>query len=113
MEQNNIIPIDLVTNTKNIIIYANLCGVKREDVEIEICGETIMIKGQRKQIMQEGFKTSQLLVGKIMTTVKLEQNIDPEKTIIEYEDGLLTIRLFIKEHKTYRFSLMNDYTVSE
>lgn len=113
MEQNNIIPIDLVTNTKNIVIYANLCGVKKEDIEIEICGETIIIKGQRQHIMQEGFKTSQFVVGKIMTTVKIEQNIDPEKTILEYENGLLIIKLSIKEHKTYKFSLDKDFVVTE
>lgn len=87
--------IDVNINYANDIytIYANLCGVERENIHLELTDRTLSIKANRENIGSDGFHNNEIIVGEIMRLIGLEHDVDGEEATSTYKNGLLTIKL--------------------
>lgn len=85
--------INTLIQEKQIIIYADLCGVEKEDVFIEVIGKTLRISAERKLKHSGGLHNDEIINGKIIKLIRLEQDVDPEKAKSKLENGLLIIEL--------------------
>lgn len=76
------------------LIEAEMPGLKDEEVEIEVHGGQLTIKGERKQ--EEKKQGEQMYIeersyGSFYRTVTLPQNANPDRITADYENGLLLI----------------------
>ena len=88
--------VDVHENKDNITVRAELPGMKKEEIEVTIVGDTITISGERKQEeeKQEGQTyRSERFLGRFQRSIALPAEVDPNQVQASYKDGVLTINL--------------------
>ncbi len=89
-------PINVLSSENEIIVQCEVAGVKREDIDLSITGETLVIKGSKKPCADEEtvrFHTQERGCGDFSRTIVLPDKVDAEKIEASLEAGILTIRL--------------------
>lgn len=87
---------DLSETEKEFLIKADLPGVKKEDVKIQVDGNQITIGGERKEEIEEGDAKkhhSEAFYGSFMRSFTLPQKIDEQNVSAEYRDGVLNVTI--------------------
>jgi HSP20 family protein len=78
-------------------LEAELPGVKKEDLEINIKDDYLVIKGEKKSFNEEKKKGQLIKVersfGSFYRTIALPSDIDKEQVNAELKDGLLHIEI--------------------
>jgi len=87
---------DLYEDRDTLYVKAELPGMKKEDIEVSLHGDTLSISGERK--VDEKFKDSEVyraerFVGRFQRTLTLPSQVQAESIKAQYKDGLLTITL--------------------
>ena len=88
--------INVLENTNNIFISADLPGVKEEDVSIEVGDDLITISGERKSELDEEGKNyyfKEVSSGSFIRTIPLPHLINKDKAEAELKNGILRIKL--------------------
>jgi HSP20 family protein len=88
--------VDVLENQHEIVLEAELPGIKKEDIDIELTGETLVLRGERKlQPVQRGeqFHRVERQYGPWQRTFRIEVPLDTQGVAASYEDGVLTVRL--------------------
>jgi HSP20 family protein len=78
------------------VITAEVPGMKTDDLEIKIEGDTLTLKGERKpHDLTEGasYHRRERATGTFQRSLTLPTKIDSEKVKATYKDGVLTITL--------------------
>ena len=88
--------LDLYEDKDNLIVKAELPGMKREEIEISVQDGTLVISGERKY--EETSKNSEpyrseRLFGRFHRTVALPKPVLSDKAKATYKDGILTVVL--------------------
>lgn len=78
---------------KKVTIYADLCGVKKEDILVELTGKTLRISAERNIKHNIGLHNDEITNGKIFKLIELETDIDGENAKSRFSNGLLIIEL--------------------
>jgi len=86
--------VDIEEQEDAYIVEAEIPGVKREDVNIELVGNELMITGELKERERKGIiRRSTRRVGRFEFRVTLPDQVDPEKIDASLNDGVLTVRV--------------------
>ena len=86
------LPLDAYITAEEIVIVANMPGVKPEKVEITIEGDTLTIKGERPAPLENvDYVLQDRSYGKFQRTLNINIPIDANKAEAKFEDGLLTL----------------------
>jgi len=89
-------PLNIYETKDELILKAELPGVKVEDLDISLEGDTLTIQGQRKPT-EENEKTSyhrrEIEAGSFSRALTLPIKVDPDKISAKLADGILTITL--------------------
>ncbi len=86
------LPLDAYITAEEIVIVANMPGVKPEHVEITIEGDTLTIKGERPAPLENvDYVLQDRSYGKFQRTLNINIPIDANKAEAKFEDGLLTL----------------------
>jgi HSP20 family protein len=86
------LPLDAYVTGEEIVILANMPGVKPEKVEITIEGDTLTIKGERPAPVENVDTVLQeRSYGKFQRTLNINIPVDANKAEAKFEDGLLTL----------------------
>ncbi|MBA7588437.1 Spore protein SP21 [subsurface metagenome] len=75
---------------------AELPGMKEEDIDISIIGDTLTIKGERKaesEVKEEEYYCCECSYGSCSRSIALPSNVDANKIEANYEDGVLEVSL--------------------
>ncbi len=89
-------PLDISETDEAFEVEAALPGVKPEDVEIQVHGDTVTIKGNAKEEAEEKGKDwlrRERRYGVFARSFTLPTDIDAEKASANFENGLLKLRL--------------------
>lgn len=92
--------VDIYETKDNLVVKAELPGVKPEEVEVNIVGDTLTLKGERKQekeVSEEGYYHRELAYGAFQRSLALPQMVDPGKVKATFKNGVLEIILPKKE----------------
>jgi HSP20 family molecular chaperone IbpA len=94
--------IDITQQDKQLIIYAALPGVKKENIKIEIREGKLILEGERKeaaqqQISNQGYRKVELSAGAFYRMIPLPEGVDENQSTASLQDGILEIRLLLKE----------------
>jgi HSP20 family protein len=99
-EENLSLPIDLVEDDQEYRLTAELPGLKPEDVDISISGNTLTIKGEFSE-EQEGERKNvhfrERRYGKFQRSTTLPSTVDADKIEASFENGVLKLSLPKKE----------------
>ena len=89
------IPMDIESREDAFMISALLPGLKPEEVDIQIAGETVTIQGEIK--LDEDEKTTWLLRerprGSFSRSLELPTGLDAENAKASFENGILTLHI--------------------
>jgi HSP20 family protein len=88
--------LDLLEDKDNLIVKAELPGMKREDIDISFHNGTLTLSGERKyEEKSEDTETyrSERFYGRFHRTLALPKPVLPEKVKATYKDGILTVVL--------------------
>jgi HSP20 family protein len=88
--------IDMFETENDVVIKAALPGMKAEDVEINITGEMITIKGQTKEkseVKEKAYHIREHRWGAFERSLALPTMVLSDKARAEFEDGVLVITL--------------------
>ena len=86
--------VDVEETEDAYVLEAELPGVKREDVNIEVSGNEIAITGEIKQREREGvLRRRTRRVGQFEFRVSLPGEVNPEGVDAKLNDGVLTVRV--------------------
>jgi HSP20 family protein len=86
--------VDVYQDNDQFTVYAELPGLKKEEIEISLDGDTLTISGERKQEgnAKEGFH-SERYFGKFQRSLTLPVPVNSEKVNATYKDGILKVTL--------------------
>ena len=88
------LPVDVYSTPEEIVIQAAFPGLKPEDVEITLEGDTLVIRGQLPQKLENvDYLFHELPAGKFVRVLSLNVPTDPDKAEARFEDGLLTLTI--------------------
>jgi HSP20 family protein len=86
------LPLDAYITSEEIVVVANMPGVKPEHVEITIEGDTLTIKGERPAPLENvDYVLQERTYGKFQRTLNINIPVDANKAQAKFEDGLLTL----------------------
>jgi HSP20 family protein len=89
------IPVADIEETEDAwIVEAELPGVKREDINVEVRESEVAVTGEIKKREREGIlRRRTRRVGRFELRVTLPGQADPERVDASLEDGVLTVRI--------------------
>jgi HSP20 family protein len=88
--------VDVSENDSEIVLYAELPGMNKDDIDIQLTGDTLTLRGERKmQSAQRGehFHRIERQYGAWQRTFQIETPLDANGVSAAYEEGVLTVRL--------------------
>lgn len=86
--------VDVFDRDNDIVVKANLPGMKREDIDVMATDDSISLSGEfrRDQEAREGgFYRHERQVGKFYRTVPMPAAIKPDEVKASFKDGVLEI----------------------
>lgn len=90
-------PLTDVYETKDDYVFkVELPGVSKEDVKVEVNGDTMEIKGERKEdkdIKREDFHRNERICGSFIRNFQLPKNADGQKMSASMKDGILELHI--------------------
>jgi HSP20 family protein len=89
-------PVDVYEDKDNLLVKAELPGLKKEDIQISLDNGNLTLSGERKQEEKHqdaGVYRSERWVGRFHRTVSLPCRVDVEKIDASYSEGVLTVTL--------------------
>ncbi|MGE5239344.1 MAG: Hsp20/alpha crystallin family protein [Chloroflexota bacterium] len=96
-EGGTIVPsIDLYDRKAEIVLKVELPGVSRENIELTITKESLMIKGEIKKdedVKEEDYYVSERAFGSFSRTIALPVEVESEKAKAMFKDGVLEVAL--------------------
>lgn len=88
--------LDVLDHEKELIVRAELPGVEKDDVEVTVSGDRLIIEAEREfeeEDTKDTYYRHELGYGKLVRTVALPVEVDPEKVHAELKDGILSVTL--------------------
>ena len=88
--------IDVVEEEDKFSVKVELPGVKEEDVNVSIVGDTLTIQGEKKaesEIKRKGYYYSETSYGSFSRSITIPSTIDTGKIEANYDKGVLEISL--------------------
>lgn len=86
--------IDVFEREGKLIVRADLPGLKREDIEVVLEGDTLVIRGHRaeeKEVKEEGYYRCERASGEFYRAIDLPEGVKPESIEAGYKDGVLEV----------------------
>ena len=87
-------PVEMEDKGKEFIVKAELPGIKKEDLDIDLEKNRLTISAKKEEESKEdtkGFRKSEFKYGEFSRTVYFPDEIDIEKTTAKLEHGILRI----------------------
>ena len=90
------LPIDMYQTASDLVIKTTLPGVKPEDVEVTISGDTLTIKGETRveeEVEREDYLYQERRYGSFSRTVTLPCSLQTDKAEAAFENGVITLTI--------------------
>ena len=106
MDTAPLIKIDLAENDKTYTIHAEVPGVNKEDIKVQVDGNRVSISAETKKEKEE--KEGERIIcrecyqGSSYRSFTLDRDVDETKAEAKYENGVLELILPKKNGKTSR-----------
>jgi len=88
--------VDIYETDEAIILKAELPGIKKEDVSVEVKDNVLTLKGERaeeKEIKEKNYYRKERAFGTFSRSFNLQHRIQPNKIKASFKDGVLKIEI--------------------
>ena len=88
--------IEVFDKEDKFVVKVEVPGIKAEDVDISVVGDTLTIKGEKKaetEVKEDDYYCCERSYGSFYRSIALPSNIDASKIEANYEDGVLEVSL--------------------
>lgn len=89
-------PVDVFEDGTDVVVKAELAGLKKDELEVEVGPETVTISGKKskeEKVERRNYYRFERASGAFTRTVRLPAEVELEKARAEYKDGILEIRV--------------------
>ncbi len=89
-------PVDIFEDQNEIVVKAELPGIKQQDIAIELTGDTLTIKGERRfedAQRQDNYVRVERTYGQFQRSFTISVPVQSEAVSATFKDGLLEVRL--------------------
>ena len=97
MEMANWNPVvDIYDQDDRIVMLAELPGVDRKNISVELKDNVLTLKGERSHdntVKEDRYYRQERLFGKFQRAFNLPAGLDPDKVKADYKDGVLKIEI--------------------
>ena len=86
--------LDATETASEIRITAELPGIAEADVNVDLSGDRLTIRGEKREVREEDekdFHVSERRYGSFSRTLRVPDSVDPEKVTAAMKDGVLTV----------------------
>jgi HSP20 family protein len=90
------LPLDVYETDDELVVKASLPGIKPEDVDVSITGDTLSIKGEYKAEEEEkkrNYYRQEHRFGSFHRAITLPTKVESDKTEAVFEHGVLTLTM--------------------
>ncbi|MCI0477326.1 MAG: Hsp20/alpha crystallin family protein [Anaerolineales bacterium] len=88
------LPLDIYTTKDAVVIRASVPGIKPDEVEITIEGNTITLRGEIKPSQEEGtFLLQEQRYGPFARSIELALPVQADKAEAKFENGVLALTI--------------------
>jgi HSP20 family protein len=88
--------LDVIDHDKELVIRGELPGVEKDDIEVTVMGDRLMIEAERefeKEDDEDAYYRHEIGYGKLMRTIALPVTVEAENIHAELKDGILEVTL--------------------
>ena len=87
-------PVDIEEQDDAYVIEAEVPGARKEDVNIELISNELMVTGEIKEREREGILRKRTRrIGRFEYRVRLPEQVDPDNVEAKLKDGVLSVRV--------------------
>ena len=88
--------IDVLEKEDKFLVKVELPGVKEEDVNVTVAGDTLTIEGEKKaesEVKKKGYYYTETSYGSFSRSITMPSTVDASKIEANYDKGVLEITL--------------------
>ena len=88
-------PVDVYEEGNEVVLKAELPGMKKEEIEIHVTGAVVTFSGKKEKtekLEKKDYHRFERTTGAFTRTVMLPAEVELEKVTAKYENGVLEIR---------------------
>jgi HSP20 family protein len=96
--------VDVLDRDEEVLVRAEVPGVEKKDLHVELSGQMLTIHGERRREEKEEkgeYFRSEIAHGMFTRTLRLPVEVAEDKAAADFKDGILEVHL-PKTHKTER-----------
>lgn len=98
--------VDVIEKDQEVIVKAEIPGVKEDDIDLTITNDGITIKGSyshEEEIKEEEYRRTELTKGSFARSIPFPTDVVSDKAVAKLKDGILTVTVpklvETKQHK--------------
>jgi HSP20 family protein len=88
--------VDVFDEGNELVIKAELAGIKRDDIKVELSGNTLTLRGEKRgeeKVERKDYYRLEQSYGTFSRTLELPEGVNVDQVKASYKDGLLEIRI--------------------
>ena len=88
------------TEGHDLVLKAELPGMRREDIEVSVENSTLVLKGNKAfdiEVKEENYRRIERAYGAFHRSFTLPSTVDSSKVSADYKNGVLTVKLPFRE----------------
>jgi HSP20 family protein len=104
------VPIDIYEDGESVVCKAEIPGMKKEDISVQLTPDSIIISGEKRserKVEESNFYRLESSSGSFTRTCQLPTEIIPDKARAVFKDGVLEVRVPKSEEAARRVKKIN------
>ncbi len=88
--------VDIHDSKHNILVKADIPGLTKDDIEVTVQGDVLIIKGEKKQdkeIKEKNYVRTERFYGSFQRSIRLPSEVKVDKVEATYKNGVLELVL--------------------
>jgi HSP20 family protein len=88
--------VDVIDRDEEVLLRAQVPGVEKKDLDITVAENMVTLKGETRHEEKEeqgDFYRREITRGSFARTIGLPAEVDPEKAVAEFKEGVLELKL--------------------
>lgn len=88
--------VDIYDSKDNVLVKADIPGLSKEDIDVTVDGDTLVIKGEKKQekeVKEKEYIRTERFYGNFHRAIRLPSEIQADKVEATYKNGVLELVL--------------------
>ena len=88
------------TEGHDLVVRAELPGMSREDIEVTVENNTLLLRGEKKfdpEVKEENYRRIERTYGTFHRSFTLPNTVDTGRVAADFKNGVLTVKLPFRE----------------